>query len=70
VLIGLPSYHDNGFWFHDAAENLSNGLPGVVAGLNATTEAQPFVGVAIYRFATTDAVAWDAYERIWLGQRS
>jgi hypothetical protein len=68
VLIGLPSYHDNGFWFHDAAENLSNGLPGVVAGLNATTETPPFVGVAIYRFATTDAVAWDAYERIWLGQ--
>jgi hypothetical protein len=65
VLIGLPSYHDNGFWFHDAAENLENGLAGVTAGLNASRDDTPFAGVAIYRFATTDASDWAVYERWW-----
>jgi Glycosyl hydrolases family 18 len=69
VLIGLPTYHENGFWFHDAAENLANGIPGVVAGLNANRDTQPFVGLALYRFATTDSVAWQTYQRLWLGAR-
>ncbi|HEV2236477.1 MAG TPA: glycosyl hydrolase family 18 protein [Ktedonobacterales bacterium] len=68
VLIGLPTYHDNGFWFHDAAENLRNGLAGVTAGLNASRDDTPFAGVAIYRYATTDADAWATYERQWLGR--
>jgi hypothetical protein len=68
VLIGLPTYHENGFWFHDAAENLQNGLAGVTAGLNAVRDDTPFVGVAIYRYATTDDAAWATYERLWLGR--
>jgi hypothetical protein len=66
VLIGLPTYHENGFWFHDAAENLENGLAGVTAGLNASRDDAPFAGVAIYRYGTTDANDWATYERLWL----
>jgi hypothetical protein len=66
VLIGLPSYHDNGFWFHDTAENLENGISGVTAGLNAARDDTPFAGVAIYRYATTSAADWATYERLWL----
>jgi hypothetical protein len=69
VLIGLPTYHDNGFWFHDAAENLANGIPGVVDGLNANRDTQPFAGLALYRFATTEPGTWQTYERLWLGAR-
>jgi glycosyl hydrolase family 18 (putative chitinase) len=67
VLIALPTYHDNGFWFHDFAENLDTGLPGVVAGLNADRDTRPFVGVALYRYGTTSAADWHSYERLWLG---
>jgi hypothetical protein len=68
VLIGLPTYHDNSFWFHDGAENLASGLPGVVAGLNSDRNTQPFVGVAIYRFALTTGGDWDTFDRLWLGR--
>lgn len=68
VLIGLPSYSGDGAWFHASAENLDTGLAGVVAGLNSERETAPFVGVAIYRFATTGDAAWSAYERQWLGR--
>lgn len=68
VLIGLPSYQESGFWFHADAENVTNGLAGVINGLNADTDTQPFAGVAIYRFATTDDAAWRAYQQLWLGQ--
>ena len=68
VLIGLPSYSGSGFWFHSAAENLTTGLTGVIDGLNSDTNTQPFAGVAIYRFATTDTVEWRSYQQLWLGQ--
>jgi hypothetical protein len=69
VLIGLPTYHDTGFWFHSAAENVSNGIPGVIDGLNANSDTAPFAGIALYRLATTDTSDWRAYQRLWLGQR-
>jgi hypothetical protein len=68
VLIGLPTYHENSFWFHDNAENLANGLPGVVAGLNSDRDTHPFVGVAIYRFGLTTDSDWNTYNRLWLGR--
>ena len=68
VLIGLPTYHDNSFWFHDGAENLDTGLPGVVAGLNSDRDTQPFAGVAIYRFALTTNRDWSTYDHLWLGR--
>jgi hypothetical protein len=68
VLVALPSYHENGFWFHDSAENLGDGLPGVVDGLNSDRGPRPFAGVAIYRFGTTGAADWRTYDRLWLGK--
>jgi hypothetical protein len=68
VLIGLPTYHENSFWFHDAAENLTYGLAGVTDGLNSDGDSEPFAGVAIYRLATTGAADWRTYDRLWLGR--
>lgn len=67
LLVGLPAYHDNGPWFHDAVENLPNGLAGVDAALSGPGPARPSVGVAIYRFALISDADWAAYERRWLG---
>ena len=68
VLIGLPTYAGDGFWFHAAAENLDNGLSGVIAGLNSDRDSAPFAGIAIYRFATTDDATWHLYDDMWLGR--
>lgn len=68
VLIGVPTYTGNGFWYHDSAENMESGLQGVIAGLNSDRDTSPFVGVAIYRLATTNSAEWADYERLWLGK--
>ncbi|HEX6796096.1 MAG TPA: glycosyl hydrolase family 18 protein [Ktedonobacterales bacterium] len=68
VLIGLPTYPGNGFWFHDSAENMETGLSGVVAGLNSDRTTAPFAGVAIYRYALTTDGDWATYDRLWLGK--
>lgn len=68
VLIGLPTYPGNGFWYHDTAENMRTGLNGVIAGLNSDTETAPFAGVAIYRYALTSDNDWSTYEAMWLGK--
>lgn len=68
VLIGLPTYPGNGFWFHDSAENMETGLNGVVAGLNSDRTTAPFAGVAIYRYALTTSGDWATYDKLWLGK--
>lgn len=68
VLIGLPTYAGNGFWFHATAENMESGLHGVITGLNSNRDTSAFTGVAIYRFATTSDADWREYERLWLGK--
>ena len=68
VLIGVPTYAGNDLWFRDSAENMGTALRGVVAGLNSDRDTSPFVGVAIYRLATTSPEEWDSYERLWLGK--
>jgi Glycosyl hydrolases family 18 len=68
VLMGVPTYSGSDFWYHDSAENMSSGLEGVTTGLNSNRETSPFVGVAIYRLATTSQAEWKDYERIWLGK--
>jgi len=67
VLMGVPTYSGSDFWYHDSAENMSSGLEGVTAGLNSNSETAPFVGVAIYRLATTSQAEWKDYEHLWLG---
>jgi hypothetical protein len=68
VLIGLPTYPGNDFWFHDSAENMETGLNGVIAGLNSDRTTAPFAGVAIYRYALTTPSEWQTYDRLWLGK--
>ena len=70
VLIGAPTYTGDSLWFHASAENMSSALAGVTAGLNSDTQTQPFVGVAIYRYAVTTDADWSTYDQLWLGQRS
>jgi len=68
ILIGLPTYTGNSFWFHSDAENMTTGLQGVTAGLNSNRDTRPFAGVAIYRYGLTTAADWSVYDRLWLGQ--
>ncbi|MGZ3600263.1 MAG: hypothetical protein ACXWQ5_11240 [Ktedonobacterales bacterium] len=68
VLIGLPTYPGNGFWFHATAENMTSGLHGVIAGLNSNRDTSAFAGVAIYRFGTSSDADWREYEQLWLGK--
>jgi Glycosyl hydrolases family 18 len=67
VLIGVPTYGGSNFWYHESAENMASALKGVTAGLNSNRDTKPFVGVAIYRLATTSSAAWTDYNRLWLG---
>ncbi|HEY7974190.1 MAG TPA: glycosyl hydrolase family 18 protein, partial [Ktedonobacterales bacterium] len=68
LLIGVPTYSGNSLYFHDSAENMTSALAGVTAGLNSSSDTQPFVGVAIYRLAVTSDADWQVYDRVWLGQ--
>jgi hypothetical protein len=68
VFMGVPTYSGSDFWYHDGAENMSSALEGVTAGLNSNRTTTPFVGVAIYRLATTSQAEWKDYERLWLGK--
>ncbi len=67
VLIGLPTYSGDNFWFHDSAENITTGLYGVTAGLNSNLNTTAFGGVALYRFGTTSSLDWSVYDSRWLG---
>jgi hypothetical protein len=64
----VPTYTGSDFWYHDSAENMSSGLEGITAGLNSNRVTAPFVGVAIYRLATTNQAEWKDYDRLWLGK--
>ena len=68
VLIGLPTYTGNSFWFHQSAENMRTGLIGVTRGLNSNRDTSAFAGVAIYRFGTTTQSDWATYDTLWLGK--
>lgn len=68
VLIGLPAYAGDSLWFHASAENIHTGLGGVISGLNSDRDTQPFVGVAIYRYALISDADWDDYNTLWLGK--
>ncbi len=67
VLIGIPTYHDNGPGFHDTAENMLSGLKGVTAGLNSGENTSHFGGVAIYPLWLTTQSDWQTYNHLWLG---
>jgi len=68
VLIGIPTYHDNGPGFHDSAENMLSGLQGLTSGLNSGEDTSHFGGVAIYPLWLTSQSDWQTYNRLWLGE--
>ncbi len=68
VLIGIPTYHDNGPGFHDTAENMQSGLQGVTDGLNSGESISHFGGVAIYPLWLTTQSDWQTYNHLWLGE--
>lgn len=68
VLVGIPTYHGDDRWHHPGAENMAAGLAGITAGLNSADGAQPFAGIAIYRFALTSDADWATYDKAWLGK--
>ncbi|HEY7347713.1 MAG TPA: glycosyl hydrolase family 18 protein [Ktedonobacterales bacterium] len=68
VLIGIPTYHDNGPGFHDSAENMFSGLRGVTAGLNSGEDTSHFGGIAIYPLWLTTESDWQTYNHLWLGE--
>lgn len=68
LLVGIPTYGDEGFWHRAGAENVATGLAGITAGLNSEQDASPFGGVAIYRFGVTSDGDWATYDKAWLGK--
>ncbi len=68
VLIGVPTYSGNSFWFHETAENMRTSLTGVIEGLNSDRDTSGFTGVAIYRYGTTSDASWKTYDGLWLGK--
>jgi hypothetical protein len=68
VLIGVPTYSGNSFWFHETAENMRTSLTGVIEGLNSDHNTSGFTGVAIYRYGTTSDASWKTYDGLWLGK--
>ncbi len=69
VVIGLPTYRDPpSRAFPSAAENMTTGLRGVIAGLNTATDHPAFGGVAIYPEWVMTPADWQTYDQIWLGQ--
>lgn len=68
VLVGVPTYDGTGLMHRADVENLSQAVPGVVAGLRGLGGAGAFEGIAIYAEWTTDAREWELYETLWRGR--
>ncbi len=66
VLIGLPTYDYHRLTHDPSAENLQNGLPGVLAALqDSRTRRDFFAGIAIYAHWVTSDDEWQDYRRRW-----
>lgn len=70
LFMGVPTYEDEHFGFHPAAENMRSGLRGIGMGLAVGGQpAGPEFGAAIYAGWTTDDAEWATWRRDWLGAR-
>lgn len=66
VLIGLPTYNYHRLTHDPGAENLQNGLPGVLSALqDRRTRHEFFEGIAIYAHWVTSDDEWQDYRRRW-----
>ena len=69
LFFGLPTSEEYSATHYPPAENITNGLPGLIDGLN-DFEARPAVvtGIAIYPHWETDSAEWKVYESLWFGK--
>lgn len=66
VFVGIPAYDDEKESFNPVAENVENGLLGIISGLNNfRSEERSFGGVAIYPYWEIDDNEWGTYEKLW-----
>jgi hypothetical protein len=64
VLLGIPTYADEGVGYHDPrAENITHALHGIHAGLERSGPPSDYLGVAIYCGWETDADEWETFEK-------
>lgn len=70
LFIGVPTYEDEHFGFHPAAENMTSGLRGIGIGLwfDGRPAGSNF-GAAIYAGWTTNGDEWSTWRSDWLGER-
>ncbi|MFH1284488.1 MAG: glycosyl hydrolase family 18 protein [Candidatus Peregrinibacteria bacterium] len=67
VFIAIPAYEDEKEGFNPDAENVKNGLAGIVSGLNnIRSNEDSFAGVAIYPYWEIDENEWETYDNLWL----
>ena len=67
VLLGVPTYNDQGVDYHDPrTENLRNALLGIHRGLARQPLAKNYQGVAIYCDWTTQSNDWEYFENHFL----
>ncbi|MBD3360626.1 hypothetical protein GF366_02365 [Candidatus Peregrinibacteria bacterium] len=67
VFIAIPSYDEEKEGFNPKAENMENGLKGIIKGLNNfRSNENSFAGVAIYPYWEIDKEEWKMYEELWL----
>jgi len=70
LFMGVPTYEDEHFGFHPAAENMTSALRGIGIGLSFDgPPAGPKFGAAIYAGWTTDDKEWSTWRRDWLGEK-
>lgn len=70
LFMGVPTYEDEHFGFHPAAENVTSALRGIGLGLSfGDPPAGPNFGAAVYAGWTTDEDEWTVWRRDWLGER-
>lgn len=70
LFMGVPTYEDEHFGFHPAAENMQSGLRGIGIGLLFDGPPETAnLGAAIYAGWTTDEEEWAVWRRDWLGRR-
>ncbi|MBI5152467.1 hypothetical protein HZA39_02945 [Candidatus Peregrinibacteria bacterium] len=64
ILIGIPTYEKG---IDPNAENIENGLAGIIAGLqNTRSNKESFLGVAIYLNKETSKEEWGTYDKLWI----
>jgi hypothetical protein len=67
VFVGIPAYEEVKEGFDPEIENVSNGMKGIVSGLNnSRSKLENFAGAAIYSYWEIEEDEWEDYNNIWI----